>query len=246
MFRPLARMSLRRAVHTAAPRSQTRSRVGLALGASTVLVAYTSWRLMDGEQRIRMDARVSPSEKVDASRKTLASTSAPSTSTGTPNFQPELSPVSESTPSSAPPPPSSPDDASEPVEAPAGEDQDGENGGGGGGGAYNPVTGEINWDCPCLGGMAHGPCGQEFREAFSCFVHSEEEPKGIECVEKFKGMQNCFREHPDVYGEDIMDDDDEEDGKVPAEGSSNLSDAPDANVTPDSSSTARTPEKPSI
>ena len=53
-------------------------------------------------------------------------------------------------------------------------------------GAFNPETGEINWDCPCLGGMAHGPCGEEFRAAFSCFVYSEEEPKGIECIEKFK------------------------------------------------------------
>lgn len=68
-------------------------------------------------------------------------------------------------------------------------------------GAFNPVTGEINWDCPCLGGMAHGPCGQQFREAFSCFVFSEQEPKGIDCIEKFKNMQDCFREHPDIYGE---------------------------------------------
>lgn len=30
-------------------------------------------------------------------------------------------------------------------------------------------NGEINWGCPCLGGMATGPCGVEFREAFSCF-----------------------------------------------------------------------------
>ena len=67
--------------------------------------------------------------------------------------------------------------------------------------AFDPVTGEINWDCPCLGGMPHGPCGPEFREAFSCFIHSEDEPKGINCVEKFKSMQDCFRAHPDVYGE---------------------------------------------
>lgn len=53
-------------------------------------------------------------------------------------------------------------------------------------GAFNPETGEINWDCPCLGGMAHGPCGEEFRAAFSCFVYSEQEPKGIDCIEKFK------------------------------------------------------------
>ena len=30
-------------------------------------------------------------------------------------------------------------------------------------------SGEINWECPCLGGMPSGPCGVEFREAFSCF-----------------------------------------------------------------------------
>ena len=53
-------------------------------------------------------------------------------------------------------------------------------------GAFNPETGEINWDCPCLGGMAHGPCGDEFKAAFSCFVYSTEEPKGVECIEKFK------------------------------------------------------------
>ena len=29
--------------------------------------------------------------------------------------------------------------------------------------------GEINWSCPCLGGMAVGPCGQDFRAAFECF-----------------------------------------------------------------------------
>ena len=69
------------------------------------------------------------------------------------------------------------------------------------GGAFNPETGEINWDCPCLGGMAHGPCGPEFREAFSCFVYSEAEPKGINCVEKFQNMQNCFRAHPEIYAD---------------------------------------------
>ncbi|KAJ5164819.1 uncharacterized protein N7500_006649 [Penicillium coprophilum] len=68
--------------------------------------------------------------------------------------------------------------------------------------AFNPETGEINWDCPCLGGMAHGPCGEDFKAAFSCFVYSEEEPKGIDCVEKFKAMQDCFRQHPEVYGAD--------------------------------------------
>lgn len=53
-------------------------------------------------------------------------------------------------------------------------------------GAFNPETGEINWDCPCLGGMAHGPCGENFKAAFSCFVYSTEEPKGMDCIEKFQ------------------------------------------------------------
>ena len=77
-------------------------------------------------------------------------------------------------------------------------------------GAFNEETGEINWDCPCLGGMAHGPCGPEFREAFSCFVFSKEEPKGMDCIDKFKGMQTCFQAHPDIYGAEL-DDDDEQD-----------------------------------
>ena len=53
-------------------------------------------------------------------------------------------------------------------------------------GAFNPETGEINWDCPCLGGMAHGPCGDEFKVAFSCFVYSKAEVKGMDCIENFK------------------------------------------------------------
>ncbi|KAF2150757.1 hypothetical protein K461DRAFT_217015, partial [Myriangium duriaei CBS 260.36] len=77
-------------------------------------------------------------------------------------------------------------------------------------GAFNEETGEINWDCPCLGGMAHGPCGEEFRAAFSCFVYSKEEPKGVECIDKFKGMQDCFRAHPDIYGSELDEDEDPE------------------------------------
>ncbi|CAB4256532.1 coiled-coil-helix-coiled-coil-helix domain-containing protein [Maudiozyma barnettii] len=76
--------------------------------------------------------------------------------------------------------------------------------------AYNPDTGEINWDCPCLGGMAHGPCGEEFKEAFSCFIYSESEPKGIDCIEKFQGMQTCFRKYPEYYAEQLKDEEDAE------------------------------------
>lgn len=53
--------------------------------------------------------------------------------------------------------------------------------------------------------MADGPCGEDFKAAFSCFVYSEAEPKGMDCVEKFKDMQDCFRKHPDIYGEGESD-----------------------------------------
>merc|ERR1711988_817281 len=74
-------------------------------------------------------------------------------------------------------------------------------------------NGEINWDCPCLGGMATGPCGPQFREAFSCFHFSEEEPKGSECYDQFKTMQDCMLSHGDLYDKYNKDDDDEEEDK---------------------------------
>ena len=46
-------------------------------------------------------------------------------------------------------------------------------------------------------------------------MFSEEEPKGINCVEAFKRMQDCFREHPEVYADEIMDDDDDDDPSRP-------------------------------
>ncbi|KAI3620485.1 hypothetical protein CBS9595_002452 [Malassezia furfur] len=92
--------------------------------------------------------------------------------------------------------------------------------------AFDERTGEINWDCPCLGGMAHGPCGEEFKKAFSCFIFSEQEPKGIECVDLFKDMQDCFRKHPEVYAEEI-----EADNAADAEAQSIAEEAPSATAS---------------
>lgn len=69
------------------------------------------------------------------------------------------------------------------------------------------ANGEINWNCPCLGGMATGPCGVEFREAFSCFHYSTEDPKGGDCFGKFKTMQTCMQQYPTLYNKDVADDD---------------------------------------
>jgi len=50
--------------------------------------------------------------------------------------------------------------------------------------------------------MAHGPCGVEFKDAFSCFVYSKAEEKGSDCLTQFQAMQNCMEQHPDIYHED--------------------------------------------
>ncbi|CAG8440079.1 7208_t:CDS:2 [Ambispora gerdemannii] len=78
------------------------------------------------------------------------------------------------------------------------------------GGPIDPDTGEIDWDCPCLGGMTNGPCGEQFKAAFSCFVYSTVEPKGSDCLEAFKEMQSCFRTYPEFYGEELEDDEEKE------------------------------------
>ncbi|ODH51809.1 hypothetical protein GX48_02053 [Paracoccidioides brasiliensis] len=113
-------------------------------------------------------------------------------------------------------------------------------------GAFNPETGEINWDCPCLGGMAHGPCGEEFRAAFSCFVYSTEEPKGMDCIEKFEGMQNCFRQHPELYP--IETDEEEVDAQLAEESASSGSEPsrkPAAIEEAKPAATTTTPPSPS-
>lgn len=60
-------------------------------------------------------------------------------------------------------------------------------------------NGQVNWNCPCLGGMAAGPCGFYFRQAFGCFHQSEAQPKGGDCIDKFSAMQECMVKYPNLY-----------------------------------------------
>ncbi|XP_061640257.1 coiled-coil-helix-coiled-coil-helix domain containing 4b [Phyllopteryx taeniolatus] len=66
-------------------------------------------------------------------------------------------------------------------------------------------NGDINWNCLCLGGMASGPCGTEFKEAFSCFHYSKEEVKGSECLDQFRTMQECMQRYPELYPQEEDD-----------------------------------------
>ncbi|KAI0360828.1 hypothetical protein OH77DRAFT_1418844 [Trametes cingulata] len=245
MFRTLASSALRRSVHTSARQAASArpARLRAALGASAVAASYFVWSSWYGE-RIALDSPSTSSKQVPLTPKSSTSPEAIAHSPSTADKH-EPSIPKTPRPSSADPP--SPEGEASPA-PPTAEAEEGESSGGGGG-AFNPETGEINWDCPCLGGMAHGPCGMEFREAFSCFVFSEAEPKGIDCVEKFKAMQECFRQHPDVYGEDIMSDDDDEDVPSPdAVPSPETAEIPTQAASPspeaDSAAAARQKSKP--
>lgn len=79
-------------------------------------------------------------------------------------------------------------------------------------------NGEINWNCPCLGGMATGPCGLEFREAFSCFHYSTADPKGSDCRKVFETMQDCMLQYPALYESRGAPSDDLDDEEELAEG----------------------------
>ncbi|RAH71846.1 coiled-coil-helix-coiled-coil-helix domain-containing protein [Aspergillus aculeatinus CBS 121060] len=216
MFRSAARVVLRapavpvrgpasrRLISTSPVDKKSRSwkggivRLGLAAGA---IYYYNTSPVFAQDPKFSFRSQPQPDAVAEESLPTLDSVKpkireqkAP-TATPTPNPTPSITPA-------APQPPSEPTQI-DPAEL---EEQAGHEA------AFNEETGEINWDCPCLGGMAHGPCGEDFKAAFSCFVFSTEEPKGIDCIDKFQAMQNCFRQYPEVYGAELEDD------EAPAEG----------------------------
>lgn len=71
--------------------------------------------------------------------------------------------------------------------------------------AYNPDTKQVDWFSPALGNLPHGPCGADFQQALSCFVHSEKNPKGAECLEKFSALQTCFAKYPQLYEKQLKE-----------------------------------------
>jgi hypothetical protein len=53
--------------------------------------------------------------------------------------------------------------------------------------------------------LRDGPCGTTFVGAFSCYIRSSHEEKGMDCLEEFKSFQECLHKNPD-HVEKIMDD----------------------------------------
>ncbi|CAL1289809.1 unnamed protein product [Larinioides sclopetarius] len=60
-------------------------------------------------------------------------------------------------------------------------------------------NGEINWGCPCLGDAAIGPCSVEFRASLGCFHRSTADPKGSDCLQEFRDVNDCMERYPDLF-----------------------------------------------
>lgn len=57
--------------------------------------------------------------------------------------------------------------------------------------------------------MASGPCGEQFKAAFSCFHYSKEDVKGSDCVDQFRAMQECMQKYPDLYPQEEEEEEEE-------------------------------------
>ncbi|KAJ1654371.1 Oxidoreductase [Dispira simplex] len=102
----------------------------------------------------------------------------------------------------------------------------------------DPVTGEINWDCPCMQGYVHGPCGEAFRTAYSCYIEASSETGAMDqCAEKFVTMQGCFEKFPEFYADDKTEDDDKAEEDNNGNGNTSPTKPRDQPSTPESHST---------
>ena len=64
--------------------------------------------------------------------------------------------------------------------------------------AIDPITGDINWACECLGNNTKGPCADLFKRAFTLFVKSQKDHT-IDFSSEMAEMQKCMSKHPQLY-----------------------------------------------
>ncbi|KAK1257086.1 hypothetical protein QJS04_geneDACA019236 [Acorus gramineus] len=60
-------------------------------------------------------------------------------------------------------------------------------------------------ECPCIAELRNGPCGNQFSEAFVCFLKSTAEEKGSDCVNPFVALQMCIKANPNAFSKDILE-----------------------------------------
>lgn len=68
--------------------------------------------------------------------------------------------------------------------------------------AVDPITGNINWECPCMGENPTGICGELFKSAFRCYVkhyqNQADDGLPLECITSFQRLTECQESHPQL------------------------------------------------
>ena len=54
---------------------------------------------------------------------------------------------------------------------------------------------QIDWNSPPLKKLTNGNCGNEFKDAFQCFIKSKHIEKGSDCIDTFNKIQNCLAKY---------------------------------------------------
>ncbi|KAM3339015.1 mitochondrial intermembrane space import and assembly protein 40 [Capsicum galapagoense] len=62
-------------------------------------------------------------------------------------------------------------------------------------------------ECPCIAHLRAGPCGNQFSDAFLCFLKSTAEEKGSDCVSPFVALQSCIKANPNAFSKDVLEED---------------------------------------
>ncbi|XP_074286815.1 mitochondrial intermembrane space import and assembly protein 40 homolog [Silene latifolia] len=70
-------------------------------------------------------------------------------------------------------------------------------------------------ECPRIADLRKGPCGNQFSEAFLCFLKSSAEEKGSDCVNPFVALQNCVKANPNAFPKDVDEDEEVSEKKGP-------------------------------
>ncbi|KAG0670900.1 Oxidoreductase [Maudiozyma exigua] len=54
---------------------------------------------------------------------------------------------------------------------------------------------QIDWDSPSVMKVTNGNCGNEFKDAFQCFLKSKQIERGSDCIDTFNKIQNCLSKY---------------------------------------------------
>ncbi|XP_055802599.1 mitochondrial intermembrane space import and assembly protein 40 homolog [Solanum dulcamara] len=65
-------------------------------------------------------------------------------------------------------------------------------------------------ECPCIAHLRAGLCGNQFSDAFLCFLKSTAEEKGSDCVSPFVALQSCIKANPNAFSKDVLEEDNDD------------------------------------